>query len=238
MYCAAVDQDVQANLAPGFEALWWALIDNNYSAVAAFAVCNHVLAEGCLAGCSIILPADEATLEAAYVGALPAVPFNSPEWDGESDRSIPAGARLVPPELDPDDDAILVPTIDVADLEIVVGDDGEVLDLDDDPTAIIAAVVIPAADLPSQARPDRTADDGPDFGYGEATDERGRCFVPPIAGGSPDDAGPTAADRHDFEQWLDQVDQPYPPDDQVEAEVMRAWYRRNPIGDLNADRTD
>jgi hypothetical protein len=72
-----------------------------------------------------------------------------------------------------------------------------------------------------------------------STEDLDDLDVPPIAGGSPEaDPGPTEADRRDFEAWLSQVDADYPPDAQVEAEVMRAWYRRNPIGDLNADRAD
>jgi hypothetical protein len=53
----------------------------------------------------------------------------------------------------------------------------------------------------------------------------------PISGGAPTDA-----DRADFEAWLEQVDAGYPPDDQVEA--VRAWYRRNPLGEFNAIRND
>jgi hypothetical protein len=51
--------------------------------------------------------------------------------------------------------------------------------------------------------------------------------------------GPTDADRRDFEAWLEQVDSPYPPDDQAEparaagydagtlARIHRALYGRS-----------
>jgi hypothetical protein len=57
--------------------------------------------------------------------------------------------------------------------------------------------------------------------------------LPPISGGAPE---PSEADRADFEQWLDQVDADYPPEDQ--AEQMRAWYAANRIESFNADRLD
>jgi len=58
----------------------------------------------------------------------------------------------------------------------------------------------------------------------------------PVCGGGPEDPGPTEADRRDFELWLSQVDQPYPPEDQVES--RRAWYRRNSIEAFNSLRQD
>jgi hypothetical protein len=59
-----------------------------------------------------------------------------------------------------------------------------------------------------------------------------RRAVPPISGGAPLDG-----DRADFEAWLEQVDRPYPPDDDRAAEV-RAWYNRHPLSEFNAIRDD
>ncbi len=55
----------------------------------------------------------------------------------------------------------------------------------------------------------------------------------PMSGGSPEDLD---GDRRDFEAWLERVDRPYPPADQIEE--MRRWYARNPIDAFNAERTD
>jgi hypothetical protein len=72
------------------------------------AILAHTAAEGTPTGCAYLDVEDEAAATEAFVEALPAVAFDSAEWgdDGpdDADRSIPAGAVLVPPELEPLDD--------------------------------------------------------------------------------------------------------------------------------------
>jgi hypothetical protein len=114
-------------LRPGLAALVAWLLEQRYSSHAIGRIEGHVAVHGTLAG-SMIDPEDEAAAEEAFVGGLDAVPGDSDAWgrpdtflDVESlleprgavaieppagDRSIPADAVLLPPELvdDLDDD--------------------------------------------------------------------------------------------------------------------------------------
>jgi hypothetical protein len=87
----------------GLDALSWWLEEHHYSPHAREAVLAHTAAEGTPTGCADLEAEDEGPATEAFVGALPAVPFDSAEWgeDGpdDGDRSIPADAVLVPPEL-------------------------------------------------------------------------------------------------------------------------------------------
>lgn len=81
---------------------WW-LRENHYIPHAREAVLAHTAEAGTPTGSIYLDPEDEAAATEAFVGALPAIPFDSAEWgdDGPADgaRSIPADAVLVPPEL-------------------------------------------------------------------------------------------------------------------------------------------
>jgi len=87
----------------GLDALSWWLEENHYSQHAREAVLAHTAAEGTPTGCAYLEAEDEGPATEAFVGVLPAVPYDSAEWgdDGpdDSDRSVPADAVLVPPEL-------------------------------------------------------------------------------------------------------------------------------------------
>ena len=87
-YCAATDCEVNARVAPGLEALRWHLLDEHYSDAAAFDICWHVLLEGTLAGAPYL--EDEADAEAAYCDALPAVPYDDPDWGPVIDHEAAA----------------------------------------------------------------------------------------------------------------------------------------------------
>jgi hypothetical protein len=87
----------------GLDALSWWLEENHYSQHAREAVLAHTAAEGTPTGCAYLETEDEGPATEAFVGALPAVPYDSTEWGedrpDDADRSIPADTVLVPPEL-------------------------------------------------------------------------------------------------------------------------------------------
>lgn len=57
------------------------LEDLHYSSHARDRIVRHAAATGTLAGCPELDREDEAVVEAAFVDALPAVPYDSPLWD-------------------------------------------------------------------------------------------------------------------------------------------------------------
>jgi hypothetical protein len=104
---------------PGLAALVAWLLDQRYSSHAIARIESHVAVHGTLAG-SMIEPDDEAAAEEAFVEGLDAVPGDSDAWDRPDafldveslleprgavtgppagDRSIPAGAVIMPPDL-------------------------------------------------------------------------------------------------------------------------------------------
>jgi hypothetical protein len=110
-------------LRPGLAALVAWLLDQRYSSHAIGRIEGHVAVHGTLAG-SMIEPEDEAAAEEAFAEGLDAVSADSAAWDRPDafidveslleprravaaeppaeDRSIPAGAAIMPPELDDD----------------------------------------------------------------------------------------------------------------------------------------
>jgi hypothetical protein len=88
---------------PGLDALSWWLEEHHYSQHAREAILAHVAGEGTPTGCPYLEAEDEGPATEAFVSALPAVAYDSATWgdDGpdDGDRSIPADAVLVPPEL-------------------------------------------------------------------------------------------------------------------------------------------
>jgi hypothetical protein len=96
------------------------MVETNYHQHAREQVIRHVAATGTLEGATYLDPEDQAEAEEVFTEALDTVPFDSPAWDdpavyfdveslleaargfpdNDSDRSIPAGAVLIPPELD------------------------------------------------------------------------------------------------------------------------------------------
>jgi hypothetical protein len=112
---------VDPALRPGLGALYvWLMVEKNYHQHAREQVIRHVAATGTLEGAAYLDPEDRAEAEEVFVGALEPVPLDSPAWDDpgvyldiesilqaargipgdDEDRSIPAGAVLIPPELD------------------------------------------------------------------------------------------------------------------------------------------
>jgi hypothetical protein len=105
---------------PGLAALVAWLLDQRYSSHAIARIESYVAVHGTLAG-SMIEPEDEAAVEEAFVEGLDAVPGDSDAWDRPhafvdveslleprravaaeppaEDRSIPADAVLMPPEV-------------------------------------------------------------------------------------------------------------------------------------------
>jgi hypothetical protein len=79
------------------------LLDNHYSQHAAEAIVGHTAAEGTPTGSPYLDREDEPTASEVFVEAMEAVPFDDPAWGdpgpGDSDRSVPAGAAIVPTEL-------------------------------------------------------------------------------------------------------------------------------------------
>jgi hypothetical protein len=96
------------------------MAEKNYHEHAREQVVRHVAATGTLEGAAYLDPEDRSEAEEVFTDALDPVPFDSPAWDDpgvyldveslleaaggfpddDSDRSIPAGAVLIPPELD------------------------------------------------------------------------------------------------------------------------------------------
>lgn len=118
---------VNPALRPGLDALSWWLEDNHYSQHAREAILAHTAAEGTPTGSVYLEAEDEAEATEAFVSALPAVSMDDAAWDrpdvfldaqmladgthpfpfgdepdDDADRSIPPGAVLIPPELEPD----------------------------------------------------------------------------------------------------------------------------------------
>jgi hypothetical protein len=105
-------------LRPGLDALSLWLAEHDYSMPAIDRILAHTAAEGTPTGSPYLDAGDEAGATEAFVDALEPVPGDSPAWDdpavyldveslreaagspGDADRSIPADAMLVPPELD------------------------------------------------------------------------------------------------------------------------------------------
>lgn len=125
-----ITRPVPIHHAPAVEAALAALdahlTDNHYSTWATSRILAHVRRTGELSGAvsaGLLEPSDEPAATDVYVDALPPVPLEDHAWGDpgiyldldslleprgscsiappeEGDRSIPAGARLIPPELD------------------------------------------------------------------------------------------------------------------------------------------
>jgi hypothetical protein len=105
---------------PGLDALSAFLAENQYSMHAIDRILAHAAAHGTPTGSPYLDGEDESGANDAFVDGLESVLLDSPGWDDPSvfldvdsileaaqglddaDRSIPAGAVLVPPELDDD----------------------------------------------------------------------------------------------------------------------------------------
>ena len=105
---------------PGLDALSLWLAERGYSTHAIDRILADAAAHGTPTGSAYLDPGDEAGATDAFVDGLEPVSFDSPGWDDpgvfidvdsileaaqgidDADRSIPAGAVLVPPELDDD----------------------------------------------------------------------------------------------------------------------------------------
>jgi hypothetical protein len=112
-----VPLDRNPALRPGLDALSLWLAEQRYSTHAIGRILAHAATEGTPTGSPYLDAEDEAGAREAFVDALAPVPGDSPAWDdpavyldaeslreaaddpGDADRSIPAGAVLVPPEL-------------------------------------------------------------------------------------------------------------------------------------------
>jgi hypothetical protein len=110
--------DRDPSLRPGLDALSLWLAEHDYPMHAIDRILAHTATEGTPTGSPDLDPGDEAGATEAFVDALAPVPGDHPAWDdptihpnGESileaagglddvDRSMPADAVLVPPELD------------------------------------------------------------------------------------------------------------------------------------------
>jgi hypothetical protein len=108
---------------------------------------------------------------------------------------------------------------------------------DDDGAVLLDVLMLLAGTHPFPVGEPEEGPDAPDANwyhpYSPNHPSNRPVALPPISGGAP---GPFEADRRDFEMWLQQVDQPYPPDDQVEEQ--RTWWAANPLARFNAERTD
>lgn len=84
-YCAAIHGVVNPAIRPGLDALDWWLADNHYSQHARERIVAYAAAEGTPTGSPYLEAEDEAEASEAFVGALPAVPFDSAEWGPDED---------------------------------------------------------------------------------------------------------------------------------------------------------
>lgn len=179
IYCAAVDAVVNPSIAPGLEALRWHLLDHHYSDVAAFDICHHVLEEGTPAGCSLLEAEDEAAAEAAFVDALPELPYDHECWGAVIDHEAAASA-----------DTGIFPAIVI------------------DPLAAAGLVGAEDAPWEPQDGPD-APDAGWYHPYSPNHPANRPAALPSLSGGSPEwspEYEPTAEDLADLAAWSEELD--------------------------------
>jgi hypothetical protein len=224
-HCATIPTDVNPALRPALDGLAGLLTNYHYSAHAASRIVAYVAAEGTLAGAPGLDPEDEPVAETTFVNGLEPVGFDDPAWGSLEDLDD-LDAIIEEPERDPlapgpillgPDDGGPDPAIEECpkcggwggELGSNFGDYGWHPCYRCGGTGFVP--VASASDHPP-VEPDDFPDPTPDENwFHPSRDVLKAAGLAPIAGGAPLDG-----DRRDFEEWLSQVDQPYPPDDQVE----------------------
>lgn len=176
------------------------LMDQHYSQHATEQIVAWTEFEGTPTGSPYLDREDEATANEVFIEAMPLVRHTSNDWDDAGiwidldtllEAGRPAGIPvedLVPPELDPEEDAAIVagwgesPSIDPEPYEPTPEDE-------------LAYAAWQAAGEPS-------IDPGPS--EPAESFEAAAAVPPPISGGAP--AGPTAEDWADYREWAERVD--------------------------------
>jgi hypothetical protein len=114
----SIPLDRNPSFRPGLDALSLWLAEHDYPMPAIDRILSHTAAEGTPTGSPDLDPGDEAGATEAFVDALEPVAGDHPAWDDpaahldaesileaaggldDADRSVPADAILMPPELD------------------------------------------------------------------------------------------------------------------------------------------